>query len=461
MGPQTQNFDPIREGNVLAHELGHTLGLLHTHHPGRVASLAFNEENATIGNGCYQEMRERSRTNQFAAGCFNTDGKKKCAINGDFLCDTAGDPGQSTETNASGTKTVTTDCVYLHGGYGNDYLEDNKGDDWTPPTTNIMSYSNRTCRNEFSPQQVGQMWYYIDSEFPFEHEAIVSNSSVPSCTGGTTYQLQNVPSGINGGLLAWNVQPTGLVDVSTVSGTGTSAFIKAKNSSVSGAATIEWRLSTTDCNAFSTSKDIWIGKPKLQNPSISGNASVTCNSTYIYDYDGVYLGTASGSDIRWEIGPQFDDVSSGTSTTLFIDPVDTGQGYVTFVAYNNCGEAYTCKVVTSVNPGCASSAITFPNPYSCGTRGGGRMMSSSSYPNPTSYAFHIEIEGLEKSLAYVNEQSVDVSIYSYTNERVYHSSMTKDQKIISVVGLKNGTYMLHISYKGEILHTQRVVKNSL
>ena len=89
------------------------------------------------------------------------------------------------------------------------------------------------------------------------------------------------------------------------------------------------------------------------------------------------------------------------------------------------------------------------------------MMSSSSYPNPTSYAFHIEIEGLEKSLAYVNEQSVDVSIYSYTNERVYHSSMTKDQKIISVVGLKNGTYMLHISYKGEILHTQRVVKNSL
>ena len=44
---------------TLAHEIGHTLGLLHTHHPGRLASLLFNEQNATIWNGCYQESVSR------------------------------------------------------------------------------------------------------------------------------------------------------------------------------------------------------------------------------------------------------------------------------------------------------------------------------------------------------------------------------------------------------------------
>ena len=49
----------------LAHEIGHTLGLLHTHHPGRLILKALNDgENAQVDNNCFQEMRNRDRENK-------------------------------------------------------------------------------------------------------------------------------------------------------------------------------------------------------------------------------------------------------------------------------------------------------------------------------------------------------------------------------------------------------------
>ena len=147
----------LSQGEILTtvHEIGHTLGLLHTHENTR-GSGNFNGD---AGN-CYQESVSRTRENGF--GCFGTLGKDKCGINGDAICDTDAAPNR--EGGGSGAQTGweimdldnSTNCDYVGGG------TDNWGASWTPPTTNYMSYLEfRTCRSTFSAGQIGVMHSYI------------------------------------------------------------------------------------------------------------------------------------------------------------------------------------------------------------------------------------------------------------------------------------------------------------
>ncbi|MBX9785619.1 MAG: hypothetical protein K2X48_20235 [Chitinophagaceae bacterium] len=76
-------FVPL--ANTLAHEIGHGLGLLHTHDGNRG-----NKDNNGECGDCYQESV--SRTRQQGVFCISTAGKKKCEVNGDALCDTDADP---------------------------------------------------------------------------------------------------------------------------------------------------------------------------------------------------------------------------------------------------------------------------------------------------------------------------------------------------------------------------------
>mgnify|MGYP000053023506 CR=1 FL=1 len=164
----TQSGDLDYIAKVAAHELGHTLGLLHTHHPGRLLSLASNSDNATISNSCYQEMRDRNHENNFAPfnneWCRLTNGDLSCEINGDFLCDTEADPNVSSDLVNNGVTSVTdiSPCTYFNNSTNADYDADNLGGTWTPPITNIMSYSHTTCQDEFTPMQTGAMWHYIE-----------------------------------------------------------------------------------------------------------------------------------------------------------------------------------------------------------------------------------------------------------------------------------------------------------
>jgi hypothetical protein len=92
-------------GSTLAHELGHYFGLMHTH------------------GGSNDEL---------------VDGTN-CASEGDLICDTPADPGLS--------GLVDTACIYT----GNSTDANNMF--YLPPVHNIMSYSRKVCRNEFTPMQ--------------------------------------------------------------------------------------------------------------------------------------------------------------------------------------------------------------------------------------------------------------------------------------------------------------------
>lgn len=102
-------------GSTLLHEVGHFFSLIHTHG----SSNSFLTRELVDGSNCDLE--------------------------GDLICDTPADPQLSTiNVNAS--------CIYI----GTD--TDSNGDTFVPDPTNIMSYSRKECRTQFSTQQFARIY---------------------------------------------------------------------------------------------------------------------------------------------------------------------------------------------------------------------------------------------------------------------------------------------------------------
>jgi len=111
--PSVPNF------STFTHEVGHYFNLYHTH------------------------------TTTFGVEC--VDGSN-CDSAGDLFCDTPADP------NISGW--VTSVCVYT--GTFTDAC--GSGDPYNPSTENLMSYSNKWCRDTFTPEQHGMFLWSAENQ---------------------------------------------------------------------------------------------------------------------------------------------------------------------------------------------------------------------------------------------------------------------------------------------------------
>lgn len=105
-------------GSTLAHEVGHYLGLLHTH--------------------------ETARGNELVDG-------SNCSFTGDEVCDTPADP-------RLGAGNVDNNCKYT----GN--TRDLNNDRYKPDPSNLMSYSLKACRNNFTSGQQARMAFYLQRD---------------------------------------------------------------------------------------------------------------------------------------------------------------------------------------------------------------------------------------------------------------------------------------------------------
>lgn len=115
-----QTTSCMNNGSTLAHEMGHYLGLYHTH------STTFGDE-AVDGSDC--------------------------ATQGDLICDTPADPRLS-----SGNNINNDGCIY----FGTDV--DENGDTYSPSVTNVMSYSSKECRFTFSEGQLDRALWTLENE---------------------------------------------------------------------------------------------------------------------------------------------------------------------------------------------------------------------------------------------------------------------------------------------------------
>lgn len=100
--------------STLIHEIGHFFSLFHTHGP-----------------------RNDELTTELVDG-------SNCDTDGDFICDTPADP------NLSGV--VDTNCTY------NGFKRDANNAFFTPDTSNILSYSRWSCRDNLTTQQYARIY---------------------------------------------------------------------------------------------------------------------------------------------------------------------------------------------------------------------------------------------------------------------------------------------------------------
>ena len=110
-------------GTTLAHEIGHYLGLLHTH--------------GTSNCGTTDELVDGSN----------------CATAGDRVCDTPADPNLLVDDCS--TYEVDADCVYTG------ERRDANGEPYDPDTRNIMSYSRAQCDEHLTAGQLERARYYL------------------------------------------------------------------------------------------------------------------------------------------------------------------------------------------------------------------------------------------------------------------------------------------------------------
>jgi len=137
-------------GSTMAHEIGHYFGLYHTH--------------------------ESSFGDEFV-------NKSNCDVAGDLICDTNADPRLSSSN-------VNSSCEYI--GLELDVL----GALYKPDTDVVMSYSLKSCRNKFTPEQGIVMRNVCDEFYPTYlcKGGVLSSKNKLSNLGFTAYP--NPPSDI-------------------------------------------------------------------------------------------------------------------------------------------------------------------------------------------------------------------------------------------------------------------------
>ncbi|WP_425389819.1 T9SS type A sorting domain-containing protein [Ekhidna sp.] len=426
--------------NTLAHELGHVLGNVHTHHPGSLSIFNpnFDSDNAEQ-SACFQEVVSRTQT----TNCIGNPSGKKCEVNGDGLCDTAADPNSATERSGSVLLKGVSNapgCVYSVPNYDNRYKRDRNNVLWNPPVHNIMSYANNTCQDEFSNGQIAIMWDRIETRFK---DYFQGDFTAPSliCTNGGTVTINNSPPNMN---ISWTATPSYLFHSTTRSGLGTSAFVKAKDSSVSGWGTISFHEGD-NCDFFSSSYKVWIGKPSIPSDitivSPQWNSqNQTCPNTILELVVNDQNNQANITNYNWSIQGASLLSGQGTESVFVKIPNHFGTRYLTFSvrAQNSCGySSYNSLYGTSNS-----------NYGGCGDGGGGPML--LMYPNPSSGEFDLNFSNPDEMEDYVRvtNTTVQVTISDLMGEKVFHGVINKNGLHVNLKNSKKGMYLVTLSGKG-------------
>lgn len=147
------------EPNIISHEIGHSLGLYHTHH-------------GTDPN--------ESGIPEYVDGSNST-------IAGDYIADTPADPN-IWESHVNCTYTITA--------------KDAHGDTYQPNPNNLMSYAHNACKDEFSMMQTVRMHGTIENELQnlLFKETIEGTNHI---LDNGTYQVNNSTNTINN--VVWEI----------------------------------------------------------------------------------------------------------------------------------------------------------------------------------------------------------------------------------------------------------------
>ncbi|GAA4318414.1 hypothetical protein GCM10023143_31180 [Compostibacter hankyongensis] len=264
------------------HEMGHVLGLYHTHHgiePG---------------------------------GCPETS--TNCTSCGDYICDTPPDPGLDGGN-------VNANCVYT-GPTG-----------YNPDVHNIMSYAPFDCRTELTDDQFIRMDGIISGNAYLQKCLLHPFISGPEsfCTSGS-YSITGLLSGMP---VSWSATPTGNVSITP------NGYNVTVNRIFDATVTLTATVSVNGCTIPLT-RTIYSGATPIYISTIpNGQCSGTFQSYYLENSI-----PTSGTGWHWSVeylGPNSQIfINSSNSPSTYVDV--SGGGTVRLDYTDECGNAQSTSV---------------------------------------------------------------------------------------------------------------------
>ncbi len=404
-------------GSTLAHEIGHTLGLYHTHNAGRSWS---HSNNSGCGD-CHQESVSRSKRQEL--GCIGTYQRLKCEVNGDFLCDTAADP------ELSGSLVNYNLCNYTSSN------TDNWGVVWTPNVQNIMSYSYYTCRNYFSPLQVGKMNYYY-SQIGVNYPFYSMNGSNYICSGQTAYySVANLPGVSN---YLWETSS----NLSIISGQGTNSIAVQATNNLGGYVKV-----IPGCGYNSRKRDI----RNFYDLEIDGYDTACAQNGYTYNYSVPAL---SGASYNWSITNGTINYGQGTRfVNITLSPNSTDQTWLTLAVTGVCAYTiYEHKIISHGNP-------PLPEPQCFGYRNEPNYKNENNtiqakeillFPNPTNS---------NVTISWPSQSLYDFNLIDVRGRVVYNKkNMDEKQFIFNLENFQSGVYFVLLTTNTTTVVKRLIIK---
>lgn len=395
---------------ILSHEMGHCLGLFHTH---RGANYGPSPE--TGGTTC-EEMINGSNCNS-------------C---GDYMCDTPASPNLQYFSNSN--------CQYTGSFTQN-------GQPFNPSVNNIMSYAPDNCRTVFSQQQVYAMKNTLNSSSARETGVAETTISGPAVVcGSASFNCSNVRAGY--AVVNWSSSNPGIASIN-------SSGVVTRNSD--GVVTLTASIANNGHTYF-VSKDVYVGVP----PALSGTYQY---GTFVYAVNNPSTGIGvSNSTPNITINLQqsapsisfvWATVSSGGSSS-FSPNGPNASLYLAGGAYRNI----SCYPTNA----CGNGPTTTFNCYNYS--GGFRLVAS---PNPTSLDLTVtatdvltEQEALDllksdRLLLTDDLKKVDLVLYDKNGVVVAKGKFTDKKVKFNTQSVPNGTYYLHVGEGANVIKLQIMI----
>ena len=297
--------------STLAHEMGHCLGLFHTHHG-------------------------TSITEQFANTVPELVNGSNSTWAGDYIADTDADP-----------------CIWNNGVYAGTSLNvDANNEQYHPDPLNMMCYSGNDYREKFSRYQIDRILNTISSNYYLLSSAVVSNRKIQGSTFATTSTTYSINCPTNS-VINWDVQCdtysglSGSITTTHQSYTGNNITL----SNASGTNSKKYTLTATYTTplgyvrslnktvyyiALSSQNGDWIWSTGNGNNTKTGTINMSSSSNLVEVYRGgtLYLryidATGANSDIY------DDDFVFGIMTTPSFLTKASGSNH-----YFNCSSSAT------------------------------------------------------------------------------------------------------------------------
>lgn len=422
---QTIGFSTFTVGNTLSHEIGHNLGLRHTHdNPRQPNNNGYNE---SAGN-CYQEAVSRSKRQGLF--CVSTIDELKCEINGDGLCDTPADPGIYKKNRNPKYYLEPNSCTYDPSAGG----QDNWGDTWIPNTSNIMSYSPYYCRNFFSPLQVAKMYGYI-GDIGISYPALNISGPNSLCSGNIATYSVPYQSGVT---FLWEMP----YNMNLLDGQGTNAVLVESAGNYGGIMEV-----TPSCGNRTAKKTIL----NIQDPPIEGYDQAC--PLYTYTYSTPYIGNA---DYEWSVTNGY--IVSGQYTNqvqIALTQSPSQQTIIDLELTNVCDSSlFGQKIVTHGDPPFPAQQC-----FSHQDKNGKSLENQVSfisdkdillYPNPASTAINILIP---------NEERYSVSLLDMAGRELFENNKGFQRNFtLDVQSYPDGVYVIYLVGKQQTFSKRLILK---